>query len=154
MSFVQSVSVGELQTAAAPTVLETVGVGSCLAIVLHDPIACIGGMAHAMLPVKPATEPSILACRYVDESILTLIGSLLKMGVRRDRLIAKLVGGAHMFALFGDAAHGIGAQNVEQARKTLAEQNIPIVAEETGGNVGRTIHFDLASGVCSVESHL
>jgi chemotaxis protein CheD len=155
MNHVVSVAMGDMQTGAAPAVLETVGVGSCVAVILYDPVAKVGGMAHAILPTQSAAPASLQKTfRYVDASVLSLIEKLIAAGARRDRLVAKLVGGAHMFELFGEAGRGIGAQNVEEARVILRENQIPIAGEETGGSVGRNVRFDLASGICSVETHM
>ncbi|MDB4978439.1 MAG: chemoreceptor glutamine deamidase CheD [Candidatus Peribacteria bacterium] len=145
---------GELKIASAPEVLETVGVGSCVVVIIYDPVTRTGGMVHAILPSKPATASDDGGFRYVDTSITALIHDLIGTGARRDRLVAKIAGGAHMFSLFGDAEHGIGAQNIAKARELLHEQGITLTAEETGGSVGRSVRFDLASGICSIETHM
>jgi chemotaxis protein CheD len=154
MNHVISIAMGDMKIGQAPAVLETVGVGSCLAVVIFDPVAQIGGMTHAILPSKTDNIPAAVKLRYVHESVEELIFALEEAGARRDRLVAKLIGGAHMFAIFGDAEHGIGAKNVDQGREVLRRAGIPIVAEETGGTVGRNVRFDLASGICSVETHM
>jgi chemotaxis protein CheD len=154
MNYSIIIPMGDMKTSAAPSVLETMGVGSCIAVIIYDPVACIGGMAHAILPEEGSDKQLATAFRYVDSSINALLAALIAAGARRDRLVAKLVGGAHMFSLFGDAGHGIGAQNIQKSREVLAHLQIPILAEETGGTVGRSVRFDLASGVCSVETHM
>ena len=156
MSHTIAITMGDMKIGSSPDVLETVGVGSCLVTIIYDPVLMIGGMAHSILPLQTAAgdDNPLMRFRYVHESINAMIDGILKAGAKHDRLIAKLIGGAHMFAILGDAVHGIGVQNVEEGRRTLEQQGIPILAEETGGNVGRTIRFDLASGVCSVETHL
>ncbi len=155
MNYSIVIPMGDMKTSKAPSVLETMGVGSCVAIIIYDPVACVGGMAHAILPSESsALSGESMGFRFVDTSINALLAALIADGARRDRLVAKLVGGAHMFSLFGDAAHGIGAQNVGKCREVLGRLDIPILAEETGGTVGRSVRFDLASGVCSVETHM
>ena len=157
MSHSVCVSMGGMMTGAAPTVLETVGVGSCLVIVINDPIAKVGGLAHAMLPsVFEGGSHNAVGerSRYVDAAVDAMVEALLSAGARKDRLVARLVGGAHMFTLYGGVENGIGFRNLTQARCTLKQVGIPVMAEETGGTVGRNVRFDLASGICSVETHM
>lgn len=146
------VKMGDIQSGVAPAVLETAGVGSCVAVVLYDPVSHVGGLAHAMLP--QATPGTDAPARFVDAGIESLVAVMAAKGAQRGRLQAKLVGGAHMFTLFGDGESGIGARNVASAKAVLHRLDIPVAAEETGGTVGRNVRFDLSTGVCSVETKM
>lgn len=151
-----TVKMGEYAVSRNPEVLETCGVGSCLAIVLYDPETRIGGLAHAMLPrlQNDNTIPLPFSTRYVECAIDALLEQLAAAGAMKSRLIAKLVGGSHMFSLYGDQEHSIGNRNVLEAKQKLQRENIPISSEETGGTVGRNIVFDTSNGVCSVETKM
>ena len=153
MNTLIQVKMGDMHAAHNPTTLQTTGIGSCIVIILYDPIAKVGAMAHAMLPAAPA-EPVSSPLRYVPNAIDAMLQELTAMGAHRDRLLAKLIGGAHMFSMYGTGRRGIGAENIASARKKLADENIPIAAEELGGSVGRTASIDLVSGVCSVETKM
>lgn len=147
------VRMGELHAAHNPCVLQTSGIGSCIAVALYDPVAKVGGLAHAMLPRQPeAGAPS--QQRYVPVAVPVLVAEMIKLGAVTERMIAKLVGGAHMFSLYGDANKGIGAENIAAAREALQQQGIPVAGEEVGGSVGRTLTFDLVTGICSVETKM
>ena len=46
----------------------------------------------------------------------------------------------------------IGARNITAVKQVLAKYRIPIIAEDTGLNFGRTVFFDVATGVMQVKS--
>ena len=147
---------GEARVGRAPTVFETSGVGSCLVIVMHDPVAQVGGMAHAMLPGSSGQRPEtpLNALRYVEDAIDALLSGLSELGADRQRLTAKIVGGASMFSLYEHADHAIGRSNVDTAKQKLHAEGIAISGEETGGQIGRSVQFDTASGICSVQTKM
>lgn len=147
------VSMGSCAAAHNPAVISTSGVGSCLAIIFYDPLRHIGGLAHAMLPRVPRdADGKTTTLRYVDAAINFLLTELKKLGADPARLEAKLIGGAHMFPLLGNAETSVGTRNVEEARKILASKNIPLTGEDTGGTAGRNVLFDLANGICTIET--
>jgi chemotaxis protein CheD len=75
------------------------------------------------------------------------VDELLQSGASQDRLVAKVAGGANMFETsYQTLIKSIGARNARSARETLASLGIPILGEEVGGNRGRTVEFDLATG--------
>jgi len=147
-----TIKMGEMRTAHNPAVLETAGVGSCLVVILYDEEAKVGGLAHAMLPhVITGQEAS---SRFVDIAIDRMVPELMALGADKSRIVAKLIGGAHMFALYGNAQNGIGAKNIDAAKERLKLHHIPVSGEETGGTVGRNVRFDLHTGVCNVETKM
>lgn len=152
------IKMGECSTAQAPALFTTSGVGSCLAIILYDPVAKIGSLSHAMLPCPPASrygdEPPDCSLRFVSCAIAEMLKDMKAKGAEQSRLIAKLVGGAHMFSLYDETGNSIGSKNVEEAKRMLTEQKIPVTSEETGGTVGRNVVFDLSTGICSVETKM
>ncbi len=152
MTNVFSIKMGDLKVASEPAVLPSAGIGSCLAIILYDPVLKTGALAHAMLPHADADHAN--AVRYVDCAIDIMLTELVRSGTQRGHIVAKLVGGAHMFSLYGDEHSSIGAKNIAEAKRKLSEERIPIASEETGGNVGRNLEFDLTTGVCSVETKM
>lgn len=144
---VDRVSIAQARIDRAPAVLKAYGLGSCLAVALHDPSTGLGGLGHMLLPHRPAKTPLGSECKYVDAGICQMVDELVRAGANRDRLVAKVVGGANMFeSAYQTLINSIGARNAKSARETLAELCIPLVGEELGGNRGRTVEFDLASG--------
>jgi len=141
-----------LRVAGNPARLKCLGLGSCLGIALYEHRARIGGLAHAMLPLFEMGRNKRNPARYVDTSIYVMIDEIIEKGGRKHNIQAKLVGGARMFASMGLDTMDIGQRNIEAARDTLEKEGIPIKAMDVGGNRGRTISFDLVTGVIEVKT--
>jgi len=107
--------------------------GSCVSACLYDPIRRVGGMNHFLLADGDGQE----AMRYGAYAMEILINDLLKIGASRDRLEAKLFGGAKIMERLND----IGAENILFARRFLATEGIPVVGESLGGRRARRIEF-------------
>lgn len=161
MSKVVEIRIAELFVGNEDHVVTTNGVGSCLVIVLHDALAKVGGMAHAILPKERPGDRSThfrpdkdgkRFVKYVDKAIDELIEGIEAQGGVREHLVAKLVGGAHMFPLLDSETKGIGWENTEVARTKLKELNIPIETEVVGGTSGRNVRFDCATGVVEITT--
>ncbi|GIO10881.1 chemoreceptor glutamine deamidase CheD [Cohnella xylanilytica] len=152
---VVKVGMADLNVAAGGAALKTTGLGSCVGLTLFDPKQLVAGMAHIMLPSSDiAREGQLNLAKYADTAIPELLKQVLRLGADRRRLVAKLAGGAQMFAFSSGASDSlrIGPRNVESAKLALESLDIPVVAEDTGGNYGRTIEFDSRSGVLSIRS--
>ena len=114
------------------TVLTTV-LGSCVAACLYDPERRVGGMNHFLLP----DSPGVRDIRQASAAMEQLINSLQKRGARRDRLVAKLFGGARMLKGLPD----IGRRNGEAALTFLKGEGIRVEAQSLGGNQARRVRF-------------
>lgn len=148
-----SVGISEFRIATPPARLVTYGLGSCLAIALYDPERRIGGLAHTLLPSPRLAADITRPAKFVDAAIELMITDLVARGAARERLGAKIFGGANMFEpLLGDPDNAVGPRNIRSARETLASLGIPLLAEDVGGNFGRTVEFDIASGEVRVKS--
>lgn len=143
----ERISIAQTRIDRAPAVLKAYGLGSCLAVGLYDPVQRVGGLAHLLLPHRPARTLSGDAGKYVDAGIQQMVAELLRAGADQQNLVAKLAGGANMFeSEYKTLIHSIGARNAKSARETLAGLGIPVIGEEVGGNRGRTVELDLACG--------
>ena len=143
----QRVGISKYLVARSPAVLKATGLGSCLAVSLYDTELLLGGLAHTLLPGSQAGVGEEFPAKYVDGAIRLMVRDLVGMGIDQQRLVAKIAGGANMFeAEFLSLLGGIGVRSAHSARRTLAELGIPLIAEDVGGNRGRTVEFDLASG--------
>lgn len=141
------VSIAQARIDQAPAILKAYGLGSCIAVGLYDPETGIGGMAHMLLPCRPGKNSLGSEGKYVDAGIFQMVDALVRAGAARERLVAKITGGANMFeSTYQTLINSIGARNAKSARDTLAELDIPLLGEEVGGNRGRTVEFDLATG--------
>ncbi|MCB5202630.1 chemoreceptor glutamine deamidase CheD [Neorhizobium sp. T786] len=134
---------GEYKVVNDPDVVLTTILGSCVAACLRDPVAGVGGMNHFLLPGSGnAMTSGGDATRYGVHLMELLINGLLKQGARRDRLEAKIFGGAKTIASFSN----VGEQNAAFATQFLKDEGIPIVGSSTGGDHGRKLEFWPSSG--------
>lgn len=125
------------------------GLGSCIGLILSDPIRRVAAMAHIVLPTAPADGPGTEPGRYVDTAIPHMMEELLALGARREALYAQMAGGANMLAL--STVGDIGARNIKATRTVLDAWNIPLVAEIVGGTRGRTLWWDRVRGEAVVR---
>lgn len=136
------VGMADYKLSIHPGVLTTLGLGSCVGIALYDTSTRIVGLAHIMLPSSINARDKINLAKFADTAIDSLIREMEKMGANRRKLVAKLAGGAQMFAFHGkDDIMRVGLRNIQASKEKLQELGIPIIAEDTGGNYGRTIEF-------------
>ncbi|RKD24257.1 chemotaxis protein CheD [Ammoniphilus oxalaticus] len=150
---VVKVGMADLNVARSPDKIRTIGLGSCVGITLYDHVAKIGGMAHIMLPSASLVKEGLNPAKFADTAIPVLIDRLVRMGVDRRRLIAKIAGGAQMFPFAGASdIMRIGPRNVEACKQALKNAGIPLHAEDTGGNWGRTLEMDCMTGKLEVKS--
>ena len=142
------IGLAQFRVAKAPMTMVTMALGSCLGIVLYDETTDIGGLAHVMHPKRELVKNNANKAKFVDSAIVLMLGRMIKRGARRERIVAKIFGGAKMFKNVSGSPGvlQIGEKNILAAREKLAELDIPIVAADVGGNQGRTIRFDVSDG--------
>ena len=147
------VGMADLQTSRHPSVLTTLGLGSCVGIALYDPIRKVVGLAHVMLPSSQQARNNTNIAKFADTAIVKLIDDMINLGAGKSHIVAKLAGGAQMFT-FNDASEmlRIGARNVSASKEMLNSLKIPIIAEDTGGNYGRTIEIHSESGKLMIKT--
>ena len=136
------VGMADLNVCVSPDSSTTVGLGSCVGIALRDPVTKIGGLAHVMLPDSTTIRNNTNIPKFADTGIEELVRQVVAKGANRGRLVAKIAGGAQMFAFQSkNEMVRVGERNVEATKKKLAQLKIPILAEDTGKNYGRTVIF-------------
>jgi chemotaxis protein CheD len=130
------VGLGEIAVAQGNGRLTALGLGSCVAVILHDPEGKIGALAHVLLPTQ----------------VPAIVQEIKQQGAVLQRTVAKLVGGSTMFGdLLPTGTVHIGERNVLACRYALRQAGIPVVAEAVGGRSGRSVFFDVASGTVTVR---
>ena len=132
---------GEHQVTVDERIVLTTTLGSCVAACIRDPFAQVGGMNHFLLPSGESVEGTSVQ-RFGAYSMELLINSLLRAGARRERLEAKLFGGARLSENLPD----IGAQNVAFAHQFLERENIILQRGCVGGDHARRVQFWPVSG--------
>ncbi|MCX7653334.1 MAG: chemoreceptor glutamine deamidase/glutamate methylesterase CheD [Fervidobacterium sp.] len=135
------IGIGEWAVERNPAILVTLGLGSCVGVCVRDPVAKVGAMVHVMLP-DSGGKPSNTPGKFADTGVDIIVDELLKLGAQRNRLEAKIAGGASMF----QSAMDIGVRNTEAVKRALQRNGVKLVAEDTGGNKARSIEYDLESG--------
>ncbi len=142
MSEMIKVGMADLKLCKSPNAITTLGLGSCVGIALRDPTTKIGGLAHIMLPDSTKIANNQCIAKFADTGINELVRIMVEAGASRGRLVAKIAGGAQMFALQSKTdTMAVGARNVESVVKILGEMRIPILAQDTGDSYGRTVEF-------------
>ena len=138
------VGMADMNVCSAPDSIITLGLGSCVGVVLYDETKHVAGLIHIMLPDSSlGRSETINIAKFADTGIEGLIDRLKAEGVQKFTLKAKIAGGAQMFQFTSDKdSMRIGPRNVEAVKLQLKKHGIRITAEDTGGNSGRTIEFD------------
>lgn len=141
------VGMADLKVCKCPDALTTLGLGSCVGVALYDPVTKISGLLHCMLPDSTAIRNNSNIAKFADTGIDELIKQMVVLGANRGRLVAKIAGGAQMFAMqtTNDSLR-VGERNSEAAKKKLREYHIRILAEDCGLNYGRTVEFYSETG--------
>ncbi len=137
------IGIGEVAIEENPSVLVTLGLGSCVGVCMRDPVARIGGMAHVMLPESPSTNDIKTPGKYANTAVDYLVEKLVAKGASKSRLEAKIAGGASMFE---SGSMNIGQRNVESVKNRLKYHGIVLKAEDTGGNRARSIEYNIETG--------
>ena len=147
------VGMADYKVGRGPATIISYGLGSCIGISLYDPQTKIGGLLHIMLPDSKQSRASENPAKFADTGLPLMLGDVLQLGAYRSRLVAKMAGGAQMFA-FANATDimRVGARNAEAVKKLLQEMKIRLVSEDTGGTYGRTVQIDLATGIYKVKT--
>ncbi len=147
------VGISEYKFAEIPARLITYGLGSCVAIILHCRNVGVASMAHVMLPMSFTGDKVSTPGKFADTAIVAMLKEMDSRGIGPGSLEAKLTGGADMFAgKIKGMSRRIGARNVLATRKTLGNYGVKILAQETGGNSGRTAEFHTEDGSLIVRT--
>jgi chemotaxis protein CheD len=147
------VRVADMRIGVANDVLVTVGLGSCVAILLHDPVAGIGGLAHVLLPSPALTRQDGNPAKFPQSAVHRMVELMVAQGARSERITGRLAGGASMFAaLAPPGTLQMGERNLVAARQALRLHGIPLVGEAVGGDFGRTVRFRVRDGRVEIST--
>jgi chemotaxis protein CheD len=147
------IGIAEVRAAKDPAVLVTLGLGSCVGVCLYDSKKKVIGMAHIMLPSSKEIKNNANKAKFADTAIDMLIEEMEAIGADRKSITAKIAGGAQMFSFKSSNEFlRTGERNVEAVRRELGRHRVEIVAEDVGGNYGRTIEFYSHDGSLSIRT--
>jgi chemotaxis protein CheD len=147
---------GQSVISAVPgDLLVSLGLGSCIGLALIDASAGIAGLAHIVLPSSDlsANGAATSLAKHADTAVPALLAAMVGAHANRSRIEAVFCGGASMFAGAGEGSTlQIGQRNADATRHALAAERIRVRGHDTGGNAGRSIEVDVATGKVSVRS--
>lgn len=147
------VKMSDIEYGAAPDVLVTLGLGSCIGVCVYDPFLQIGGMAHIMLPDSQLARGIVNRGKFADTAVPDLVEGLNEKGAVKTRMIVKIAGGAQMFTMFGQEDKiQIGPRNVVAVERTIAKLGLRLNGRDVGGHSGRTVYFDLSTGAITIKT--
>lgn len=150
----RAVRMGELAIAREDEVLAAIGLGSCIGVALFDPEARLAGLAHVLLP-EPSSGRVGAAGRYASTAVPALLDELTGAGAVRERIVAKMAGGASMFrGLSPNGVAAVGERNAAAVRHALEQLDIPLLGEDIGGNWGRTVYVQASDSAYIVSNVL
>jgi chemotaxis protein CheD len=147
------VQVADLRVGSNHDVLVTIGLGSCVAVVLHDPVAKVGGLAHVLLPSPALSRKDESLAKFPQTAVPKLLELMAQRGANTRRVSARLAGGASMFAsLAAPGTIQMGERNTVACRQVLMQHGVPIAGQATGGDYGRTVKLWVADGRVEVST--
>jgi chemotaxis protein CheD len=147
------VRVADLRCGLADDTLVTVGLGSCVAILLYDADARVGGMAHILLPSPALSRIDSNPAKFPQTAVPRLLELMAADGAQPRRITARLAGGASMFAaLVPPGSIQMGERNLVASREVLNTHQVPLVGEAVGGDFGRTVRFRVCDGRVQIST--
>ncbi|MCI1959313.1 MAG: chemotaxis protein CheD [Clostridia bacterium] len=147
MSKMITVGIADMKFTRNEGVLITYALGSCVGVCLYDPIIKLAAMVHVMLPSRLEGSSDKNIYKYANTGIPSTLKKMEVFGAVRNRVTAKIAGGAKMFEILGNNSLGnIGMRNVESVKQVLKSEGIRIIKEDVGGNYARTLLFDSSNG--------
>ena len=147
-----TVGIADMKIAQGSGILITYALGSCIGLCFHDPRLKLGALLHIMLPLNMETGRKN-PMKYADTGIRETLRQLEAKGASRGRITVKIAGGAKMFEVKGGNLGNIGQRNIESVHTILRQEGIRLLAEDVGGNVARTLLFDVVSGQGCIRSY-
>ena len=146
------VGISDLNVAFRPDMLITYALGSCVGLCLYDGVMGVAGMSHILLPESSLCPSDANFMKFADTAVPALIQRMEKAGASRTRIVAKMAGGARLFG--GNTGINIGERNVLAVKEQLSKFRIPLVAEDTGRDYGRTVEFFANDGAINIKTAL
>ena len=146
------VGIADMKMAQKGERLITYALGSCIGICLYDPQIKLAAMVHIMLPINMEAGRKN-TFKYADTGIRETLNQMVAKGAMKERITAKIAGGARMFEVNGGTLGSIGQRNSESVHQVLRRENIRLLWEDVGGKVARTMEFDSATGNGVIRSY-
>ena len=142
---IAEVGIGQFVIAEGVYTLVAYGIGSSICTIFYSelPEKKVGGMVHAILPNEEYSLDRRNRIKFTDLAIRDMLEKFLEMGVNKDKIKARIIGGAHIYC---NSCKSIAEENISSSKRVLDELGISIVSEDVGGDRGRSIFFEIGSG--------
>ncbi|MFC1490090.1 chemotaxis protein CheD [Candidatus Latescibacterota bacterium] len=147
-----TIGVADIKVTNDPdAVLVTYSLGSCLGIVVYDPVVKVGGLLHIMLPeaTEEKSSPKFNPHKYIDTGVPILFKDAYKLGAKKNRMIVYVTGGSQIMDDSG--FFNIGKRNIAALRKIFWKNGVMIKKENVGGSVSRTVRLYMVNGETTVS---
>ncbi len=136
-------------------IIKTMALGSCVAVIMLDPETKTVGMVHIALPdsslnkEKREQRPGYFA----DTGIPALFKNMKDVGAGKDirKYYVKIIGGANVLKASSVSVFEIGKRNILAVKKILWKNGTGVVAEDTGGNISRTVSVYVKTGAVGIH---
>lgn len=153
MSELIRVGMADYKVGRSPASLISYGLGSCIGIALYDSTVKVGGLLHIMLPESSQARSNENPAKFADTGIPLMLKEMIALGAVKARITAKIAGGAQMFK-FANATDimRVGERNATAVIGILKSLDIKLVANDTGGNYGRTVELKLDNGIYRIKT--
>ena len=147
------VAVGDMKIGRDADLIVTHALGSCLGLIVYDPVQKVGGLLHAMLPLSKINPDKAEANPYmfVDTGVPALFKALYEIGGQKSRMVIKAAGCGN--PLGKNEMFKIGERNHTILKKLLWKNNILLETEDVGGTASRTVQLDVATGQTIISSN-
>jgi chemotaxis protein CheD len=119
--------------------------GSCVAIILTDPRRTVGAMCH-IVHSGPASSATSASGAHADVALATLYGLLRERGLEPTQCEAYVYGGGNMFPDIFMRTH-VGDDNAQWVLAALAEDGVPVLIDDVGGNTYRRLAWTVGPGL-------
>lgn len=148
-----TVGIADMKFARQTGILITYALGSCIGISLYDPMIKLGALIHIMLPERVGTGDRAIF-KYADTGLAETLRKLEILGARKNRIIAKIAGGARMFEMQDSNMLGnIGARNTTAVKQILSTAGIRLMGSDVGENFARTMSLDVSTGIVNIRCY-
>ena len=147
------VAVGDMKIGRSTDLVVTHALGSCLGLMVYDPVEKVGGLLHAMLPLSKINPQKAEANPYmfVDTGVPALFKALYEIGGQKPRMVVKAAGCGNPMGK--NEMFKIGERNYTVLKKLLWKNNLLLETEDVGGTASRTVYFDISTGQTTISSN-
>lgn len=146
------VGIADAKLISPPGTIMTIGLGSCVGILLYDVIKKDTALIHIMLPDSTTFKETTNPYKFADTAIPLMVKEMIKNGSSKKNLVSKIAGGASMFKFSEKSINSdIGLRNIEAVKKALSKEGIKNIAEDVGGSKGRSIFVDAETGILTIR---